>query len=60
MCAYDKHQELVGIPNKSWSEYTMTQQARAGQIIYLKKSLHLDWLNDSFESYKIKCKKLLL
>ena len=33
MCAYDEHQELVNIPTKSWSEYTMTQQARAGRNI---------------------------
>ena len=31
MCVYDEHQELVGIPTKSWLEYTMTQQARAGR-----------------------------
>ena len=33
VCVYDEHQELVGIPPKSWSEYTMTQQARDGQNI---------------------------
>ena len=33
MCVYDEHQELVGVPPKSWLEYTMTQQARAGRNI---------------------------
>ena len=35
MCVYDKHQELVGKPTKSWSEYTMTKQARVGRNIQL-------------------------
>ena len=33
VCVFDEHHELVGIPPKSWSEYTITQQARAGQNI---------------------------
>ena len=34
MCVYEKQQELVSIPTKSWSEYTMTQKARAGRNIH--------------------------
>ena len=36
MCVYGEHQELVGIPLKSWSEYTITQQERA--VIIMKNA----------------------
>ena len=51
MCVYDKHQELVGIPPKSWSEYKMTQQARAGRNIQpmKKKAVKVDYV-------KVTCK----
>ena len=40
MCVYDKHplasREIQYPASKSWSEYTTTQQARAGRNIYFQ------------------------
>ena len=54
MCAYDNHQELVGIPTKSWSEYTMTQQAIAGRNLQpiLQPTIKLHLPNPHFPHFK--------